>query len=533
MSEAPEQRLERLLTTTGLPKNRQEEEISTIGQIVDLAGDLASEDGLRHAVAAIEKLHKRKLSSFERAVLGYFEGNAHSSLDKLMRSESDEAHWAWERPELELAVRSLRKSSREADFSKLDVSVRCAVLTNLANELNHVGRSYEALELHDVTLSHCPTFAMALGSKGCLLSYKVPLIPEGDNAYFAKYAVIALMDALSRPDEITQEALLGFMKHCSWLQNGLDQQFLSGDDAQATPSNLGKSKDECAYRWWCLRQRLFLNVLNDLGTLQIAASDPLQLPAITVKTETTPFHFGLFNLLKQEYVSARYLFWKACRSSSFSHDGVHFSDRGVLLVNTLDYAAHLLPVEEMKAAFKSAYSVFDKVAFFLNAYLELGIPEKNVSFRTMWYADGSRKRGIRGEFGTRRNWPLRGLYWLSKDLHEDRPDFLSVMEPEAAELAELRNHLEHKYLKVHMPPWTPPEEHGSAFDVQPDGLAFSISLSDFQAKTLRLLKLSRSAIMSLAEVVYVEELGRESQRGHKKGVMPMPMFFIEDEWKRL
>src|SRR5262249_34479893 len=38
---------------------------------------------------------------------------------------------------------------------------------------------------------------------------------------------------------------------------------------------------------------------------------------------------------------------------------------------------------------------------------------------------------------------------LSKDLYQAEPGFQSAIEPDAQELNEIRNHLEHKYLKVH------------------------------------------------------------------------------------
>ncbi|MBW1999919.1 MAG: hypothetical protein JRJ29_18405, partial [Deltaproteobacteria bacterium] len=98
--------------------------------------------------------------------------------------------------------------------------------------------------------------------------------------------------------------------------------------------------------------------------------------------------------------------------------------------------------EKMKASFRMAYSLFDKIAFFLNHYLRLSIPERNVSLRTIWYKSQNRKGGLRDEFTQRQNWPLRGLFWLSKDLYEDKPGFKESIEPDAQELHEIRNHLE-------------------------------------------------------------------------------------------
>ena len=42
-------------------------------------------------------------------------------------------------------------------------------------------------------------------------------------------------------------------------------------------------------------------------------------------------------------------------------------------------------------AFRMAYSLLDKVAYFLNNYLALGIPERMVNFHTFWYIKQKRQ----------------------------------------------------------------------------------------------------------------------------------------------
>ena len=115
--------------------------------------------------------------------------------------------------------------------------------------------------------------------------------------------------------------------------------------------------------------------------------------------------------------------------------------------NTLDYPTYSIAIEEVKAAYRLAYSLFDKIAFFLNAYLDLKLDESRVYFRGVWYVNADRKQGIRPELDRSENWPLRGLYWLAKDLFDK--DFHDVTEPDAQALYAVRNQLEHRYLKVH------------------------------------------------------------------------------------
>jgi hypothetical protein len=200
----------------------------------------------------------------------------------------------------------------------------------------------------------------------------------------------------------------------------------------------------------------------------------------------------------------------------------HFSDREVLLYNTLDYPSYGLSVEKVKIAFRMTYSILDKIAYFLNHYLALSIPEKRVSFRTIWREKDNGP--VRDRFAKSENWPLRGLFWLSKDLFEG--DIRDSTEPEARALAELRHHLEHKYVKVHEM-LLPPMSIGDPFH---DTLAHAITRSDLEQRTLHLMQLSRSALIYLSLGMHREE--RERAKGKKRLTATMSLDPVLDEWKR-
>ena len=206
--------------------------------------------------------------------------------------------------------------------------------------------------------------------------------------------------------------------------------------------SLGTSKDERRYRQWVLERGLFLNPLNDLGPYNIAARDILSLPTFTTSIDEPPSLIGLFDHMKQEFVSARWLLYEGLNATT-----THFSDRQVRLYNTLDYPSYCLAVEKLKAAYRIAYSLLDKIAFFLNDYAKLNVNERQIYFRTIWYENCDRNNPIRSIFEQSKNWPFRGLFWLSKDLFD--PAVQDVMEPEAKSLYLVRNKLEHSYLKVH------------------------------------------------------------------------------------
>jgi hypothetical protein len=115
-----------------------------------------------------------------------------------------------------------------------------------------------------------------------------------------------------------------------------------------------------------------------------------------------------------------------------------------------DCVTYSMAVEYLKIAFRCSYSLFDKIAYFVNAYWSIELPERSVNFWRLWFDvdDGKAKSSlnVRTRFEASRNWPLRGLFSLSRDL--DAPDLQVVAQPDAKELADIRNHLEHKHLKL-------------------------------------------------------------------------------------
>jgi hypothetical protein len=287
-----------------------------------------------------------------------------------------------------------------------------------------------------------------------------------------------------------------------------------------------RSAEETAYRKWCARERLFLNDLNDLGALEIAMADVLTLPTFTTALNEGPSLLGFFNQLKQEYVAARWLAYEGIHR----HE-VHFSDREVTLINTLDYPAYGLAVEQIKLAFRSAYSLFDKLAFFLNDYFELGIPEKRVAFRSLWYDREEPKRGLRQTLQGTRNIFVQALFWLSKDFFEPSLPEAYDVDPEARRIATIRNELEHKYLKLHEMMVHPKEGRTPEAAFDRDRFAYSMKRREFEREAVALLRRARAALLYVSFAIRLEEERRDQERAGNGVAMPVISDVWKDEWK--
>jgi HEPN superfamily protein len=495
--------------------------LEQIGLLIDTSCDRQSQSGTDQALALLDEFGARRASPDLVALAHYYRANAWANREQVRKNPDV---WSWEQPECQEQTLELRRAVRHDGFPQLTDVRQCQILVNLANQLDKIGRFIEAVEIYDRALSIEHRFGMARGNRGIALSHYAHALYDGGQTTFMLIAAHeALISAVPGNGALYEnphykEATSAFMAKAQQIESHMDVQALR-QSAGTEEYGLGESEEEQHYRAWCLDHRLFMNPLNELGALPIAAQDVLTLPSLTVPAGTAglvPGEVGFFNQIKQEFVSARYLYYEGLRGNKS-----HFSDRDVLLYNTLDYPAYSLATEKMRAAFRLAYSLFDKISFFLNHYFELGHHLNKVSFRSVWYeGQGSPSRPLLGLFNACQNWPLRGLFWLSKDLFED--EFQNVTEPDAESLNEIRNHLEHKYLQLNLE--LVPPGSGSL-------LGYSIYKQDFAARTLRLLKLARAALIYLSLAVWSEERQRVQRRGPKP-TASMPLFVWQDEWKQ-
>lgn len=520
-----EQIYNELLAVGDILKLEPDDAMSRVGELIDLSTDLEREEGLHKAIGWCEQLKTIAMSPSQQATLCYFEGNAWSAIRQLRHKVGGDV-WEWEQIELEKEIICLRLAMKAEGLPDFPPQRLCQIYTNLGNCFSHIGRFVEALWYYDKALVILPDFGMANGNKAIMLSdYARTLYDGGHTCIFLKKAHSLLKSALAHPLE--PGASEGFSRQKNLIESILRPAFLS------TPTDLdnfsmGSDEEEKAYRTWCLRERLFLNPLNDLGHYPIASRDILTAPSIVVGLNEGPYYPALFNALKQEYVSARYLLYAGIQAVD-----PHFSDRDVLLYNTLDYPAYGLATEQVKIAFRMAYSIFDKVAFFLNHYLGLQIPERRTYLRTIWFKHGKKKVDLLSEFKSKENLPMRGLYWLSKDLFYDDKGFREAIEPDARDLNNYRNQLEHKYLKLHMDEWAGPLAFQDTFGkAMMDSLAFSVYRRDFEQSVISIMRLVRAALIYLSLGVHIEEYHKAKGRDSTAVVMPMWMDTWKDDWKR-
>jgi len=497
-----------------------------IAKLRDLSFGLKQEEGIMRSIdLAMELERQGGLSPIETSRINYFISNAWEKI-RLVRNDKGASPWEWEQPEIEKQVIHLKLAIQREALKEMSTQHVCQVLSNMGALLNHVGRFSEALEYWDRAVSFKPDFAIGRGKRGYALTHYSQILYDAAHVEkFMKKARGDLEAAVS--GELYDSARQHFRKRLDWVNSSCPSAS-TGRDLALFKYAESSSAQEVSYRRWCLENRLFLNPLNDLGPYPAAMRDDLSVPNVVAVNSGGSYYQGLFNQMKQAYVSARYLYYEGITA-----DTPHFSDRDVLLFDTMDYPSYSLYVEKVKAAFNMTYSIFDKIAHIVNFYMVLRVPDEFVTFRSIWYRDQDRAKGLRDEFINRKNWAMRGLFWLSKDIFEDQPGFDEALEPDAREFSDARYNIERRYLKLH-------DDFFSGFSSDTasppdrllmDSMAMSMKRGEFEARALRLLKKAHSALIYLTFALHHEEKVSRA-RCHIEPELPtLSLSVLNDSWK--
>ena len=481
--------------------------LDDLAHAIDTASDTGDETSLRQLGDVCED-RLRTAEGVDRVRLLYYRSNTFSSIVAI-KGNDPEYTWSWNQPEGVKNILLLRRAIGEPSFTDTNSVLSRQIRTNLANRFHSIGRPVAANEERMRVLGRDPLFAKALAGQARGIAFFATQVYDNGHIPLLLAAARSLFDAAldktafwesDDRDSVAPRLQEERNRIADDLRrNGYDENY------DFDRWSLGDTEDERAYRRWCLRERLFINPLNDAYTQSVAATDVLHLPSHAYRIDESPRFPAYFNLLKQEYVSARYRFYQAI----YEQDPEYVM-RDVLLLDSGEGQVLGHYTEDLRASFRSTYAIFDKVALFLNDYYGLGIEPGRVTFRNVWFEKSKRSKWeICSKFQGHQNWPLRGLYFLSKDLF-DR-EFEEVAEPDAVKLAQLRNRAEHRFLSF----------QDFVTEQSTDTHQF-ISIDEFESKALRLLKMAREALIYLSLAMHREEVLREQGNSDKR-TLGMPV----------
>lgn len=472
-------------------------------------------DGINECILSAKKLLDKVVTERQKFDLYYSIATGYSDIEEICRKKLDTEQIEELQENYVFYYRSALDIADSLDYYRDNRQQQ--LCSNAGYAYNKIGRMFEAQRLYKKA-SEKSGFPVAWGHTGIAafkLAHIVYLPNHSD--ILSHFANFSLTNMLEYEEMVRQEGIdiKLFENVRRQIRELYPSDFL---DAQIDLGKYdwGKTKKEQNYRKWCAINALFLNELNDFTTNPIVATDYLHLPNMIyeIGDERWKFHYGMFNQIKQEYCSARYQFYEGIQDRR----SAHLADREVLQIdlymNVYSYGDY-----SIKMAFRAFYSLFDRLAFFINEYFEVGLPVRQVSFRGIWRKNlgtDEKPRANRLHEFRKSNEMLNAIYWLAKDIYEEH--YTRSTKPSSKEFDFLRNRLEHRYAVSVL-----------GNEVDSDKYTYQISTIDLYNKTMEIMKLAREAILYLSFALNLEERKkREEAIAQGKKLAKLDTYVIPD-----
>ena len=346
---------------------------------------------------------------------------------------------------------------------------------NLANAYNNIGRTIDGLEYYEIVLDISKD-SRALVNKGIALYqysfFTIDYLVILKDAY--KCFKLALADSGLYSDfkDISE-------KYVNIIEEDLNEKILN----QEIPDDLQRPSDDDFEGFminFCLDNKLYLNLCNFCQRCENSIGDTIVIDNMIVenkyKLEDDPFLIlsSYLNQIKMDYVSARFLLIL----SQYENIDLDFITKNVFITNTLNYEENDIRIQLLKNSFTSLFNILDKIAYFINDYLEIGKSSKKADFRHIWF--NSKGGKINKKIESLNNPGLNALYDIYLDLEYGN---------EKEYLRKIRNDLTHKFLRI------------SFIEINEDDK----KIEEFTKDSIELAKIVKNAIIYLIRLVKVHE----------------------------
>ena len=247
-------------------------------------------------------------------------------------------------------------------YSPFVNGLKMNLYTNYGNTLDRCGRKIAAIDYYKKALTINLDFGMAAGNLGVAYNHYARLVSNSSHRdYLHHFAYRYLCDAIrSNNPNMVQKAVERYREIVEKYDTQYREQFL--EQPLQTKEYLYKNGDEHKYREWAVKNTLFLNPLNDLPTSDLyIAADVIQLPPIEQPLKTERISMEV-KTIKQEYIYSRFQYYH----SLVQVKTPHYDDKDTFLIDSMDYSQYSIRLEMIKSAFKTLYSLLDKIAYFIN-----------------------------------------------------------------------------------------------------------------------------------------------------------------------
>lgn len=464
---------------------------------IDAGNKLQDAEVVSEGVALIRTLHKVHP---ERMDITYNLANGLSALAQITKLPVGQWYLKTSdyRREARLHFESVGQQSKQAEFG---ISARAK--TNQANLLNQSFRWLEAYELYQEAIRLDPKNVIAT-------SGAVKVLLRADDRRLGHSKILKALVARYLRLFHEHQSLLGEYggsraeKILDELPSDLDM-----DVDVHWPPDLSKVDD---FTRFVADNNLSLSLTIEGLNPDLRHWDSLSIQSIHEDLDTpygVPPIFAMFNVLKADYLAARWLAYQAIRD--LARESGSYAD-------TLDYAMYGICESLFTLAQRSAIDILDRIAVAASEYLGLKDLPSSIYFWKRWHVteDRSLKR------------PLEWQPVITNEIDKGNTALIAL-----AELAEdiavggylapkrtLRNESTHRFVILH--------DMGSSGSRE-SRYVKHFNVEDFKIQTISALKLVRAALFYFVEMITIHEARLEREEGFSVPLEVPPHHWIRGE----
>lgn len=380
-------------------------------------------------------------------------------------------------------LQNVKKHLRKALKCKPEPDLKVRILTNYGNCLDTLGRNFEALCCYDEALKINPEHSMAMGNKAMAIRFFADIsggyIKE---IYIKSYHL--LKSALEHEKDLIRVGGITAKKDFENEIKQIEERFNDRSELSKTLKypkydSTHMTEFEKFYIPFCSEHNLFLNFHIHESECESSIVDPIFISLITPMDDNETFYnlAKHINEIKEDYAVARLLLVQ----SQFKREDFNHISKRTTLLNTMDYSIFNIYAGLLKASFRMSYNILDKIAYFINDYLNFGMKDSEIHFHTIWEEQGK----VKNKISRTNNISLFALYDMNLDFRSDYK-----------KLSEIRNSVTHRKLTLYdtvLTKWGEKEDN--------ENMGYDVILSE----TIKLMQIVKSAIIYLINFVEIEE----------------------------
>ena len=461
-----------------------------IGFLIDIGDDTRNPTLIHEALEKGRKLEGTLSNEFELSLQRHL-AKGYSALYSINLDRKRRVKQLFEDSNLREAKKRLRKAIElSGDLGSIE---KAKLLTDYGNCLDHLGRTVEALQAYEDALSIEPTFPMALGNKALALQNFADISGHyRPQMYIKAYQLLgqALNDARLL-ETGGKKARVAFKEGFERIENLVANKELLNQDLTHLPFPTDQMSDfEKFYVEFSSLRKLFMNFHLHEDGCEATIVDSI-MPRLSGPEDAVNELSEIVNQIKEDFATSRMLLAQSqYQRNDFSRIGkkTYYTKVGNC---RFDIYSGL-----MKASFKEAYDILDKIAVFINKYYNLGLIDKSVDFlatgrtRCIWRnADGNIRENVKNS----NNICLYALYDIYLDMRSDY----------GSRFSEIRNALVHRKLTIVAPNALPTRSNDTE----------RIAYDDLFHLTVELLRSVKSAIIYVINLITLEEWKKGSSKG--------------------